>query len=52
MIIRALWVSDRLGLWPAEVKAAIVGATVGTIDWFAPGLIGAGEITQHVLPVR
>jgi chloride channel protein, CIC family len=35
---------------PVEIQAAVVGALVGAIGWFAPGLIGGGdEITQRVL---
>jgi len=33
-----------------EIQAAAVGALVGIIGWFSPGLIGGGDgITQHVL---
>ena len=36
--------------WPVEIQAAAIGALVGTIGWFAPGLIGGGDdITQRVL---
>jgi chloride channel protein, CIC family len=35
---------------PVEIQAAAIGALVGIIGWFAPGLIGGGdEITQRVL---
>ena len=35
---------------PVEIQAAAIGALVGTIGWFAPGLIGGGDdITQRVL---
>ncbi len=50
MIVGALGLSDRLQRWPAETKAAIVGATVGVLGWLAPGLIGAGDgVSQRVL---
>ena len=49
-IIHALQLSDQLSRWPVEAKAAVIGAIVGTIGWFAPDLIGAGDnISQHVL---
>ncbi|HXC89832.1 MAG TPA: ClC family H(+)/Cl(-) exchange transporter [Stellaceae bacterium] len=35
---------------PVEIQAATIGALVGIVGWFAPGLIGGGgEITQRVL---
>ncbi len=35
---------------PVEIQAAAIGALVGIIGWFAPGLIGGGDgITQRVL---
>jgi CIC family chloride channel protein len=35
---------------PVEIQAAAVGAIVGIIGWFAPGLIGGGDdITQRLL---
>lgn len=36
--------------WAVETQAAAVGALVGVIGWFAPGLIGGGDaITERVL---
>lgn len=36
--------------WPVEVQAAAIGALIGLIGWFAPGLIGGGDdITQQML---
>jgi chloride channel protein, CIC family len=50
LIIRALTVCDRLARWPAEAKAAMIGAIVGAIGWFAPQLLGPGEnISQRIL---
>jgi chloride channel protein, CIC family len=41
---------DRLDRWPVELRAAVIGASVGMLAWFAPGLVGGGDsITQHVL---
>ena len=35
---------------PVEVRAAAVGAAVGLLGWFAPGLLGGGaQITQQAL---
>jgi chloride channel protein, CIC family len=49
-IIKSLSLSDRLHRWPVEVKAAAIGAVVGTVGWFAPGLIGTGtDISQRML---
>ena len=49
-ILGALWVTDRLQPWPAEVRALSVGAAVGLLAWFAPGLVGGGDaITQRTL---
>ncbi len=49
VIIAALALSKRLGKWPIEAKAAIIGATVGVVGWFAPELIGAGNtIAQRI----
>ena len=43
----AAWLDQR---WPVEIQAAAIGALVGIIGWFAPGLIGGGDdITQRAL---
>ena len=35
---------------PVELQAAVIGALVGAVGWFVPGLIGGGdEITQSLL---
>jgi chloride channel protein, CIC family len=50
LIIGALGVASALEEWPVESKAAIVGATIGLIGWFAPDLIGDGNnLSQRVL---
>jgi len=42
--------ADRLKRWPVEARAACVGAAVGVLAWFTPGLVGGGEsITQRTL---
>jgi CIC family chloride channel protein len=41
---------DRLSAWPVELRAGLIGAAVGTLAWFAPGLVGGGDtITQRAL---
>jgi chloride channel protein, CIC family len=49
-LLGAIWVAQRLGHWPVELQAAVIGAAVGALAWFAPGLVGGGDqITQRVL---
>ena len=49
-ILVALALAERLGRWPVEVQAGAIGAVVGVVAWFAPGLVGGGDqITQRVL---
>jgi chloride channel protein, CIC family len=50
VLLGALAIAARLARWPVEVRAAMVGAMVGTLAWFAPGLAGGGDtLTQRVL---
>jgi chloride channel protein, CIC family len=48
-LLGALVAGERLGRWwSVDVRAALVGAVVGLLAWFGPGLIGGGDaITQH-----
>jgi CIC family chloride channel protein len=49
-LLAALSISDRFGRWPAELRAAVIGAAVGALAWFAPELVGGGDaITQRAL---
>jgi chloride channel protein, CIC family len=49
-LLAARAAANRLIRAPVELRAGLVGATVGTLGWFAPGLIGGGDtITQSVL---
>ncbi len=50
-ILGALSLVARLGQhWPVEIQAAAIGALVGIIGWFAPGLIGGGDaVSQRLL---
>jgi len=42
--------ANRLDRWPVPLRAALIGAAVGMLAWFAPGLVGGGdEITQRTL---
>jgi CIC family chloride channel protein len=50
LIMGTLSLSDRLGKWSVEVKAAMVGTIIGTVGWFSPELVGVGDnIIQRVL---
>ena len=50
VLLGALAIADRLAHWPVEVRAALVGAAVGALAWFAPGLVGGGDtLTQRAL---
>jgi CIC family chloride channel protein len=49
-ILGTLAVADQLRRWPVELRAAGVGATVGLLAWFAPNLVGGGDVlTQRTL---
>jgi len=49
-ILGALRATERFGRYPAEFRAAGIGAAVGSLAWFAPGLVGSGDaITQRML---
>src|SRR5207302_6499005 len=49
-LLGAIWVAERLDRWPAELRAGVIGASVGVCAWFAPDLVGGGDqITQHTL---
>jgi CIC family chloride channel protein len=49
-IVGARQATDRFSRYPVEFTAAAIGAGVGLIAWYAPGLVGSGDvITQQVL---
>lgn len=49
-LLQTLALADRLGRWPVEIRAAAIGAAIGAVAWFAPGLVGGGDdITQRTL---
>jgi chloride channel protein, CIC family len=50
VLLGTMAVVDRLSLLPTELRAGLIGAAVGTLAWFAPGLVGGGDaITQRTL---
>ena len=51
VLLGALAAAERLGRWlSGDVRAAMVGAAVGLIGCFGPGLVGGGDaITQRTL---
>jgi len=49
-ILGAIAAAERLRAWPVELRAGLIGAAVGSLAWFAPGLVGGGDpITQRTL---
>ncbi len=50
LIIKTCALFDGLTRWRPEVRALFIGALVGTIAWFAPHMVGGGDIiTQQAL---
>jgi len=49
-LLRTITVVQSLERWPIELRAGLLGAGVGCLAWFAPGLVGGGDsITQRTL---
>jgi CIC family chloride channel protein len=49
-VLGAMALAARLGRWPVELPAGLIGAAVAILAWFAPGLVGGGDaITQRLL---
>ena len=49
-LLQTMATIDRLDHWPVEARAALIGAAVGALAWFLPGLVGGGDpITQRTL---
>jgi CIC family chloride channel protein len=49
-ILGTISLAERVPGLPAEWRAAVIGAMVGILAWFAPGLVGGGDpITQRCL---
>ncbi len=50
VIVRLLRLTDHLGRLNSVQWAALIGASIGLIAWFAPTLVGGGDnLTQSVL---
>jgi chloride channel protein, CIC family len=49
-LLATIAAANRLERWPVPVRAALIGAAIGILAWFAPGLVGGGDaITQRTL---
>jgi chloride channel protein, CIC family len=49
-ILSLMSLDERFASFPVEVRAALIGAAVGTAAWFLPDLVGGGDpITQATL---
>jgi CIC family chloride channel protein len=49
-ILGALGAAERLCRYRVELRAAAIGAAVGLLAWFAPGMVGGGDsITQRTI---
>jgi len=49
-LLEAIAAAERLGRLSVELRAGLIGAAVGTLAWFAPGVVGGGDaITQRSL---
>jgi CIC family chloride channel protein len=50
MLLGTLALANRLGRWPVEARAGLIGAAVGVLAWFLPHLVGGGqEVAQRTL---
>src|SRR5450755_136412 len=49
-LLATIAAAGRFNYRPPELRAALVGAMVGMLAWFAPDMVGGGDpITQHTL---
>jgi len=49
-LLATIAAGERLGRFPVEARASLIGAAVGILAWFAPHLVGGGDmITQRTL---
>jgi CIC family chloride channel protein len=49
-LLWGLRTSDRFAAWPIELRAALVGAAIAVVAWFAPAMVGGGDpLTQRAL---
>lgn len=50
VLLASIAAFDWFSRWPVEIRAALVGGAVGVLAWFAPDLVGGGEVlTQTTL---
>jgi len=50
LLLGGMAATDRLERWPVPLRAAVIGAAVGLLAWYAPGLVGGGDaLTQRAL---
>ncbi len=50
LLLATLAVTDRLGKFPLELRAAVIGGGVGALGFFAPNIVGGGDpLTQSAL---
>lgn len=48
--LRLLDLSEKWSKYPAVARAALIGAVVGLVAWFAPALVGSGDtLAQSIL---
>ena len=43
-LLAAIALSDRFNYLPAELRAGMIGAIVGLLAWYAPELVGGGDL--------
>jgi chloride channel protein, CIC family len=49
-LLKTIALAHDVVRWPVELRAGLIGAAVGTLAWFNPGLVGGGDpITQRIL---
>lgn len=50
VLLATLDVAEQFSRVPVEIRAGSIGAAVGMLAWFAPGLVGGGDhLTQQAL---
>ena len=50
LLLGSIAATERLARWPVPLRAAAIGAAVGLLAWYAPGLVGGGDpLTQRAL---
>ena len=48
--LQLLNLTEKLSKYPALARAAVIGAVVGLVAWFAPAIVGSGDtLTQTIL---